>query len=60
MTIIYMSDKYRSTESDIASRKMLDAAGVTYSKMNVGGDNFFKIDFFVCKIKQLKILKTAG
>lgn len=32
--IIYMSDKYRSTESDIASRKMLDAAGVTYSKMN--------------------------
>lgn len=32
--IVYMSDKYRSTESDIASRKMLDAAGVTYSKMS--------------------------
>ena len=32
--IVYMSDKYRSTESDIASRKMLDAAGITYSKMN--------------------------
>lgn len=31
--IVYMSDKYRSTESDIASRKMLDASGVTYSKM---------------------------
>lgn len=31
--IVYMSDKYRNMESDIASRKMLDAAGVTYSKM---------------------------
>ncbi len=32
--IVYMSDKYRNQESDIASRRMLDAAGVTYTKMN--------------------------
>ncbi len=31
--IIYMNDKYRSQDSTIASRKMLDAAGVTYEKM---------------------------
>ncbi len=31
--IVYMSDKYRNGESDIASRRMLDAAGVSYTKM---------------------------
>ncbi len=31
--IIYMSDKYRNEESDIASKRMLDASGVTYQKM---------------------------
>lgn len=31
--IVYMDDKYNGTESDIASKKMLDAAGVTYRKM---------------------------
>ena len=31
--IVYMNDKYRNQESDIASRRMLDAAGVTYTKM---------------------------
>ncbi len=31
--IVYMSDKYRNQESDVASRRMLDAAGVTYVKM---------------------------
>ena len=32
--IVYMCDKYRSEESTIASRRMLDAAGVTYSQMD--------------------------
>lgn len=30
--IIYMDDKYRNLPSDIASKRMLDAAGVTYEK----------------------------
>lgn len=32
--IVYMDDKYNGTEGDIASKKMLDAAGVKYRKMN--------------------------
>ena len=32
--IVYMDDKYDGTESDIASKKMLDAAGVKYRKKN--------------------------
>ena len=32
--IVYMDDKYNGTESDIASKKMLDAAGIKYRKMN--------------------------
>ena len=31
--VVYMDDKYNGTESDIASKKMLDAAGVKYRKM---------------------------
>jgi dCMP deaminase len=31
--IVYMDDKYDGTESDIASKKMLDAAKVDYRKM---------------------------
>jgi len=32
--IIYLDDKNRGSDSYLASRKMLDAAGVTYEKMN--------------------------
>ena len=32
--IVYMDDKYSGTESDIASKKMLDAAGVKYRKID--------------------------
>lgn len=32
--IIYMDDKYDGTEGDIASKKMLDAAGISYKKIN--------------------------
>ena len=32
--IIYLSDKYASTDTAIASKKMLDKAGVTYRKVN--------------------------
>lgn len=31
--IVYMDDKYNGTESDIASKKMLDSAGVSYRKI---------------------------
>lgn len=31
--IVYMNDKYDGTDSDLASKRMLDAAGVTYEKM---------------------------
>ncbi|MCJ8343456.1 MAG: dCMP deaminase family protein [Cetobacterium sp.] len=31
--IVYLSDKYSGTPSDIASKKMLDAAGVNYRKL---------------------------
>ena len=31
--IVYSSDKYHDTESSLASRKMFDAANVTYEKM---------------------------
>ena len=32
--IIYEDDKYNGTDSDIASKRMLDAAGVIYRKMD--------------------------
>ena len=32
--IVYLSDKYNGTESNIASKKMLDSAGVVYRKLN--------------------------
>ena len=32
--IVYMNDKYRNSVSNVASRRMLDAAGVSYSKMH--------------------------
>lgn len=33
-SIVYYEEKYRDSESDIASKKMLDAAGVTYRFFN--------------------------
>lgn len=32
--LVYLSDKYSGTESNIASKKMLDSAGVVYRKLN--------------------------
>lgn len=34
--IVYLSDKYSGTDSDIASKRMLDAAGVKHRKMVSG------------------------
>jgi len=31
--LVYLDDKYNNTESDIASKRMLDAAGVSYRKL---------------------------
>lgn len=33
--IVYLSDKYNGTNSDLASKKMLDAAGVKYRRLKV-------------------------
>lgn len=33
--IIYLSDKYKETESTIASKRMLDRAGVKYTQLNM-------------------------
>lgn len=33
--IVYMDDKYSGTESDIASKRMLDAAKIDYRKMDM-------------------------
>lgn len=32
--IVYMDDKYSGTETDIAAKKMLDAAGIKYRKVD--------------------------
>ncbi|HIT44211.1 TPA: dCMP deaminase family protein [Candidatus Avacholeplasma faecigallinarum] len=32
--IVYMSDKYRGIQSDVAAKRMLDASGIKYRKMN--------------------------
>lgn len=45
--IIYLSDKYRDTDSVKASKKMLDMAGVTHRQLDLGGKQIvidFKID----------------
>ena len=36
--IVFLSDKYNGTDSDIASKKMLDAAGVIYRKLKPNRD----------------------
>ena len=38
--IIYLSDKYNGTESNIASKKMLDTCNVTYRKYIPSGKKF--------------------
>lgn len=32
--VVFLSDKYNGTKSDLASKRMLDAAGVVYRKLN--------------------------
>ena len=42
--IVYISDKYADTPSVIASKKMLDASGVKYTKLT-GTHDTLTIDF---------------
>ncbi|MBQ3437672.1 MAG: dCMP deaminase family protein [Fusobacterium sp.] len=45
--IVYLSDKYIGTDVNIASKKMLDAAGVKYRKLNTVREELklnFKLD----------------
>ena len=44
--IIYLSDKYKDTDSVKASKKMLDLAGVTYRQLDLGGKKI-EIDFSI-------------
>ena len=42
--IVFLSDKYSGTDSDLASKRMLDAAGVTYRKLKPT-NNVITLDF---------------
>lgn len=46
--IIYLSDKYKETDSVKASKKMLDLAKVTYRQLDLGGQTIV-IDFSIDK-----------
>ena len=46
--IIYLSDKYKETDSVKASKKMLDLAKVTYRQLDLGGQTI-TIDFSIDK-----------
>ncbi|MBE2216936.1 MAG: dCMP deaminase family protein [Ignavibacteria bacterium] len=46
--IIYLSDKYKDTDSVKASKKMLDLAKVTYRQLDLGGKRL-EIDFTIDK-----------
>lgn len=42
--IIYLSDKYKDSENNIASRKLFDECGVKYSKIDLEEEKEIKID----------------
>ena len=45
--ILYLSDKYDGTEMNLASKRMLDAAGVRYRRLTTGIDSLtlqFRVD----------------
>ena len=45
--ILYLSDKYAGTEMNLASKRMLDAAGVRYRRLTTGIDSLtlqFRVD----------------
>lgn len=48
--VVYFSDKYNNTESNIAAKKMLDAAKIKYRLFN--GVNFFKWNYSRLKVKK--------
>ena len=42
--VIYLSDKYKDTENNVASRKLFDECGVKYSKIELKEEKEIKID----------------
>ena len=42
--VIYLDDKYKDSENNIASRKLFDECGVTYKKLDLGGKKEIKIE----------------
>ena len=41
--VIYLSDKYANTENNIASRRLFDACGVKYKKLDLSEDIVIKL-----------------
>ena len=42
--VVYLDDKYKDSENNIASRKLFDECGVTYKKLDLGGKKEIKIE----------------
>ena len=42
--VIYLSDKYATSENNIASRRLFDECGVKYSKIKLEDEREIKID----------------
>lgn len=42
--VIYLDDKYRDSENNIASRRLFDECGVTYKKLDLGEKKEIKIE----------------
>ena len=41
--VIYLSDKYATSENNIASRRLMDECGITYKKLNLEEEKEIKI-----------------
>lgn len=53
--VIYLSDKYKDSDSTIASKKMFDTCGVTYRALDETNQKDFKLSLKADKvIKQIK------
>ena len=48
--VVYLSDKYKNTMGNLASKKMLDAAGIKYTKL-VPTKKSITLDFIPEEVK---------
>ena len=42
--VIYLSDKYADSENNIASRRLFDSCGITYTKIKLDNEKIIEID----------------